>query len=142
MNKAMQQFADALASKDAGRYCRWFAEDVKLYTPVHEEPSVGREAACRILSVVFSLLDGFHYPDVFTGPGDTHALVFRAQVKGVPLEGVDYVQVGDGGLVTEFSVTMRPLKAITTLAKEIGAVLRQGQADGGGGAAAAPPEQE
>ena len=136
MNKAMQQFADALSSKDAGRYSRWFAEDVKLYTPVHEEPSVGREAACRILSVAFSLFDDFHYPDVFTGRGDTHALVFRAQVKGVPLEGVDYVTAGADGRVTEFSVTMRPLKAITTLAKEIAAVVRQGQPDG------APPEQE
>jgi hypothetical protein len=109
---------------------------MKLYTPVHEEPSVGRQAACQILSIVFSLFDNFHYPDVFTGQ-ETHALIFRAEVKGIPLEGVDYVQTDENGRVTEFSVTMRPLKAITTLAKEIGAIMRQSQGDG-----AALPEQE
>jgi hypothetical protein len=132
MNMDMQQFADALASKDMSRYAQWFAEGMKLYTPVHEEPSIGREAACHILPVVFSLFENFHYPDVFTGE-ETHALIFRAEVNGIPLEGVDYVRTDDNGHVTEFSVTMRPLKAITALAKAIGAKMQAAQS--------APPEQ-
>ncbi len=40
------ELADALASKDLSRYSAWFAEDMQLYTPIHEEPSVGKQAAC------------------------------------------------------------------------------------------------
>ncbi len=104
------------------RYSAWFTEDMRLYVPFHEEPIVGKQAACQTLAVVFSIFDNFHYLDVFAGQ-QTHALVFRAEVSGVSLEGVDYVQTGINGLVTEFSVTMRPLKAMTALSNAIGAKM-------------------
>ncbi len=130
----IKDFADALASKDANRYSEWFAEDMRLYTPIHEEPSVGREAACQILPVVFSLFDDFHYPDVIAGR-DSHALLFRATVEGVALEGIDYIRANAQGQVTDFFVMVRPLKALTTLAKAIGARMSAA------GAPPAPGEQ-
>ena len=120
----MQDLADALASKNLERYSAWFADDMKLYVPVYEEPFAGKEAACEVLSVVFSFFDNFHYVDVFAGRS-THALVFRADVHGIPLEGVDYVKTNENDLVTEFSVTMRPLKAITTLTEVIAAKMQE-----------------
>jgi hypothetical protein len=98
---------------------------MRLFVPVYEEPIVGKDAACQILPVVFSIFENFHYPDVLTGE-HSHALVFRAEVAGIPLEGVDYVHTDENGLVTEFSVLMRPLKAITTLIREIGAKMQKG----------------
>ncbi|MDQ2840956.1 MAG: hypothetical protein M3Y72_07960 [Acidobacteriota bacterium] len=77
------------------------------------------------MQVVFSLFDNFHYVDVFKGHA-THALIFRAEVSRIPLEGVDYVRTNETGLVTEFSVTMGPLKAITALRKAVGTKLRGG----------------
>ena len=130
----IQDLADDLASKDVARYSRWFADEMRLYTPVHEEPSVGREAACHILPVVFSLFDDFHYPDVIPGR-DSHALLFRATVEGAALEGIDYIRMDADEQVTDFFVMVRPLKALTTLAKAIGARMRAA------GAPPAPGEQ-
>lgn len=113
----IQTFTEDLASKNPDRYSRWFAEDIRLYTPIHEEPVQGREAACQILSMVFSLFDEFHFPDTIAGE-KTHALFFRTQVSGVPLEGIDYLRTNAEGQVTEFSVMLRPLKAITTLRRQ------------------------
>ncbi len=121
----MQEFADALASKDLDRYSVWFADDMRLYTPIHEEPIVGKQAACQILPVVFSIFDNFHYPDIIVGQ-QTHALFFRAEIDAIALEGIDYVRTNQNGLVTEFSVMMRPLKAITALTKAIGAKMQNG----------------
>ena len=120
----MQDLADALASKDLERYSVWFADEMKLYVPVYEEPFVGKETACEVLSMVFSFFDNFHYVDVFS-ERSTHALVFRADVHSISLEGVDYVKTNENELVTEFSVTMRPLKAITALTKVIGAKMQE-----------------
>jgi hypothetical protein len=75
------------------------------------------------LLVVFSLFDDFHYADVFSGQ-PTQALVFRAEVSGIPLEGRNYVRTDENGLVTELSVTMRPVIAITALTKAIGAKMQ------------------
>ncbi len=119
----MRDFADALASKDLGQYSAWLADNLTLYVPVHGEPIAGKRAACQILPIVFSLFDKFHYVDVFTGQS-THALIFRAEVRGIPLEGVDYVRTNERGLVTEFSVMMRPLKAITVLSDAIGTIMK------------------
>ncbi len=121
----MQEFADALASKDLDRYSVWFADDMRLYTPIHEEPIVGKQAACQILPVVFSIFENFHYPDIIVGQ-QTHALFFRAEIDAIALEGIDYVRTNQNGLVTEFSVMMRPLKAITALTKAIGAKMQNG----------------
>lgn len=121
----IQALADAFVSKELERYSAWFAEDMRLYVPVYEEPLIGKEAACQILPVVFSLFENFHYPDVFSGQ-QTHALVFRAEVSGISLEGVDYLHTNKNGLVTEFSVTMRPLKAISALSKAIGVKMKNG----------------
>jgi len=121
----MQEFANALASKDLDRYSAWFADDIRLYTPIYEEPMVGKQVACQILPVVFSIFENFHYSDIIVGQ-QTHALIFRAEVVGIPLEGVDYVRTDENGLVTEFNVMMRPLKAITALTKAIGAKMQNG----------------
>ncbi|HVF11409.1 MAG TPA: hypothetical protein VNA16_11425 [Abditibacteriaceae bacterium] len=123
----MQEFADALASKDVNRYGAWFADDMKLFTPIYEEPMIGKETACQMLPVVFSVFENFHYPDVLSGE-TTHALFFRAEIEGVLLEGVDYIETDASGRVTSFSVMMRPLKAITALTKGIAARM---QASGG-----------
>ncbi|MDQ3022096.1 MAG: hypothetical protein M3R36_16215 [Bacteroidota bacterium] len=120
----IQEFADALASKDLNRYKVWFAEDMRLYTPIHEEPSTGKQSACLILLVVFSCFDNFHYLDVLTKQ-QTNALIFSAEVNGISLEGVDYLRTDDRGLVTEFYVMMRPLKAITELSDVIGIKMQQ-----------------
>jgi len=121
----MQKFADALASKDLDRYSAWFADDIRLYTPIHKEPVVGKQAACQILPVVFSIFENFRYPDIITGQ-QTHALFFRAEIDGIPLEGIDYVRTDENELVTEFNVMMRPLKAITALSEAIGAKMQDG----------------
>lgn len=55
----IDEFALALASKELARYSAWFADDIQLHTPIHEEPIVNRQAVCQSLSVVFSLFDNF-----------------------------------------------------------------------------------
>jgi hypothetical protein len=42
----IREFAQALQSKDPTRYGEWFADDIRLYTPIHEEPAVGKRGRC------------------------------------------------------------------------------------------------
>jgi hypothetical protein len=50
--------------------------------------------------------------------------------RGAVRVGVDYVRTDANGLVTEFSVMMRPLKAITSLATAVAAGMPEGPRKG------------
>jgi hypothetical protein len=119
----MHAFAEALSSKDLDRYAAFFADGVRLYTPIHEEPSLGKEAAVQLLQMVFSIFEDFHYPDVIVGK-NSHALIFSAKVDGIQLQGVDYVKTDAGGRVEEFVVMIRPLNAVLALGNIISARMQ------------------
>jgi hypothetical protein len=109
---SINDFAQALQSKEHTRYAEWFADDMRLYTPIHDEPTVGKETATQVLQVVFSLFENFQYSDVVAGHGKSHALIFRAKIGSDVLHGVDYLRMTPDGLVTEFHVMVRPLGAL------------------------------
>lgn len=109
-------FINALASKNLDGYSEWFEDDIRLYTPIHEKPVIGRDGTCLILPIIYSIFDDIHYPDAIIGQ-HTHAFFFRAKVNTIPLEGINYVHTNDEGYITKFTVAMRPLKAIATLSK-------------------------
>ena len=56
---------------------------MRLYTPIHDEPTVGKEVATQILQVVFSIFENFQYSDVAAGHEKSHALIFRADVEAL-----------------------------------------------------------
>ncbi len=119
----IKELADALASKELERYAAWFADDMRLFTPIHEEPLIGKPAASQILPLVFSFFDDFHYPDALSGQ-QSHSLIFKAKINGIMIDGVDYLKTNDAGLITDFFVMMRPLKAITALSDRIGIAMQ------------------
>ena len=54
---------------------------------------------------------------------ETYALVFRVEVNGIPLEGVDYVRTDKNGPVTGLDVTMCPLKRDNRIKRRTAAAL-------------------
>ena len=54
-----------------------------------------------------------------TGDG-THALIFRARIEDKQVEGLDHLRLGPDGLVSEFTVMVRPLSAAIALAEAVG----------------------
>ena len=110
---------EAIEAQDRQRYATLLAEDVRFFSPIEAEPSVGREAASMVLSTVFEgVFEDFHYVNQLDGE-DLHLLVFRARVGDIPLEGVDLLKLNSEGLVREFTVMIRPLEAIHAIGQEM-----------------------
>jgi hypothetical protein len=53
------------------------------------------------------------------GPNGSHAITFRLRVDGLPIQGVDYLQLDEEGLVRRITVTMRPLASLQALAERM-----------------------
>jgi hypothetical protein len=45
----VQEFGWTFEAKEEAEYSKWFAEDMRLNTPIHEKAVVGRDVSCQIL---------------------------------------------------------------------------------------------
>jgi SnoaL-like domain len=93
--------------------------DVVFSSPVAFKPFRGRADVTEVLSNVMEVFEDFAYIDELTGEG-SHALVFSASVGGRALQGLDHLRFDDDGLISEFTVMVRPLSSVIALAEAMG----------------------
>ena len=110
----MHPFRIAVEARDPDAMAALMAPDVRFYSPVAFKPFAGREAVSELFWNLFEVFEDFRYTDELQGE-NSHALVFRASVNGKELEGLDHLVLGEDGLVTEFTVMMRPLSALVAM---------------------------
>jgi hypothetical protein len=87
-------------------------DDVELHSPVLFRGFEGLDAVGAILGHVSEVLENLTYVDEAIGDG-TVVLRFTANVGDLELEGVDYLTLDGEGLVTDLTVFMRPMSALT-----------------------------
>src|SRR3954454_23102274 len=105
-------FRAAAEAKDVELMTDTLREDVELHSPVLFRGFEGREAVGMVLTHVAGVLEGLTYVDEAVGEG-TVVLRFKAMVGDLELEGVDYLTLDGKGLVTDLTVFMRPMSALT-----------------------------
>lgn len=110
----MHPFRAAVEARDQDAMVACLAPEVRLYSPVAFKPFAGRESVSELFWNLFQVFEDFRYVDELEGDG-THALIFRANVGGKQLEGLDHLVFGEDGLVTEFTVMIRPLSALIAM---------------------------
>jgi hypothetical protein len=70
----------------------------------------------QVLAEVMQVFGDFTYVDELAGEG-THALIFMATVAGRQVQGLDHLRFDDTGLISEFTVMVRPLSGLIALAE-------------------------
>jgi hypothetical protein len=113
------------------------AEDVVFYSPVVFTPQRGRDLAALYLRAAGVTLPGdgpaepgddrpaggsFHYTKRVC-QGNTAVLEFETTMNGLYVNGVDIIVANEAGLITEFRVMLRPLKAIEAVRQAMAAML-------------------
>jgi hypothetical protein len=103
-----------------------FAEDIVLHSPViGSAPFEGRRAVGDLMAAVITTFEGIHY----TAEGeadDLQVLSFRARVRGRDIEAVDLMKVNHEGLITEFTVLIRPMAGLAAVAVALGPHIARG----------------
>ena len=112
-------FRRAAEAEDMELMREALAEDVVLHSPALFRGFEGRDAVVAVLSHVIAVFENFAYLDELAEP-DRIVLRFRADVGDRELEGIDYLQLDADGLVTELTVFVRPLSALTALNQRMG----------------------
>ncbi|MEE1809018.1 MULTISPECIES: nuclear transport factor 2 family protein [Streptomyces] len=130
------RFRVAVEKRDLAALDGLFTEDVRLCSPVKFTPFEGRPMVLGLFGVLLRTFEEFRYIGRFDGSAETSTdgvqapseiLLFRANVNGKQIHGIDLLQFDEAGLIKEFTVMVRPQSAVQALGA---AVLEGLVADG------------
>lgn len=114
----MHLFRTAIEAGDLDGAVALLHENVVFKSPVVFTPYEGRVAMRRILAAVIEVFQDFRYVrEIGAADARDHALMFEARVGDKRLEGCDFIQRDDDGVITEFTVMVRPMSAMLALAE-------------------------
>jgi hypothetical protein len=125
-------FRDAVEAGDHAAIVALFAPDTRFYSPVKFTPFEGVEVVGALFSVLQRAFTDFRYVGEFSGRAEegrggdeveSHILIFRTVVDGKEVHGIDLLQLDAQGLISTFTVMIRPLSAVTTVSQAIYAGL-------------------
>ncbi|MFM8791230.1 MAG: nuclear transport factor 2 family protein [Solirubrobacterales bacterium] len=113
------RFRAAAEAKDFEAGQALFSEGVTFWSPFVHSPYEGRDAVLFLLANVAQVFEEFRYvAQVETG--DTAVLMFEARVGDRELQGVDVLVFGEGDLIEEMTVMVRPMSGLEALGTEMG----------------------
>jgi limonene-1,2-epoxide hydrolase len=120
----MQPFRAAIEARDVDAAVALLSADVVFRSPVVFKPYQGRAAVAPILRAVLQVFNDFRYVrEIGSADAADHALVFRARVGDLQIEGCDFLHIDDHGTIDELMVMVRPLTATLALAEAMNAQL-------------------
>lgn len=115
-------FRRAAETKDLELMRETLREDVVLHSPILFRGFEGREIVTQVLTHVAATLEGLTYVDELH-EGNTICLRFKAHVGDRELEGIDFLELDEQGLVKELTVFMRPMSALNAFNEQMSARL-------------------
>jgi SnoaL-like domain len=100
------------------------ADNATFYSPVVHTPQVGKAITKKYLAAAFQVFfnDTFRYVRELKSDRDA-MLEFELELDAIKVNGVDLIKWNDAGLIVEFKVMIRPLKAINLIHQKMGAAL-------------------
>jgi len=113
---------EAVEAHDIAALGELLAPDVTFRSPAVYKPYHGRETVLALLGVVAQVFENFRYANEWRD-GNTTILFFEANVGDRELQGVDILEEDDDGLVSSFTVMIRPFSGLQAVATAMQARL-------------------
>jgi hypothetical protein len=107
-------FTDAMQRKDLEAMLTHMTKDVVLKTPHVAEPFRGKAALRPVVEAPLAVVDAFEFHEVMQGPQHVSSF-FPLTVGPVELDGMDFWQLNDAGMIQEMTVLWRPLPAVAAV---------------------------
>ncbi len=101
------------------------ADDAVFHSPVVHTPQVGKAKVMSYLGAAAQVLggDGFRYVRELVD-GNHVLLEFTNQLDGIHINGIDLIAFDDTGMIKDFKVMVRPMKAMNKLWELMAAQLQ------------------
>jgi hypothetical protein len=118
----MHPFRKAVEARDVEAMIALLADDVIFTSPIAFKPYAGKAITAAILATVIEIFEDFRYVrEIGDDTSRDHALVFEAKIGRKAITGCDLIRTNDDGLINDFMVMVRPLRAAQALSEEMAA---------------------
>ena len=126
MIDTLQSWHELVRTRDAAALDRILHDDVVFHSPVVHTPQRGKAITTLYLRGALQVLntEHFRYVREVVGPRDA-VLEFVTEIEGIQINGVDLILWDDTGLIVDFKVMIRPLKAIQLLHRRMAELLER-----------------
>lgn len=116
----------ALLARDPALIPPLLADDAVFHSPVVFAPQVGKPLVAMYLAAAFAVLgEGpFRYVREVAAGRDA-VLEFETRIDDTDINGVDLIRWNEAGLIVDFKVMLRPMRAITLVQQRMAAMLAQ-----------------
>ncbi len=116
------RFVQAVHARSAEGVRESLAPDVRFFSPVVFSAYEGRDVVGTILTEgAMKVFENFSYVHRLEDPDARVAtLIFKAEVGGRALDGLDLLSFDDDGLIAELKVMVRPMSGLNALAAAMG----------------------
>ena len=113
--QTITRWHEVVAAKDPGLLDALLADEAVFRSPAVHTPQEGKELTTTYLSASLVVLG----PTLIYRHGwydvSSAILEFTAELEGLTLHGIDMIRWDDAGRITEFTVMVRPFKALQKL---------------------------
>lgn len=102
------------------------SEDAVFHSPVVHTPQVGRALVVAYLAAAGQTLgnESFRYVREMID-GDDALLEFETEMDGIHVNGIDLIRFDADGMIKDFKVMVRPLKAVNKVWEQMAAQLER-----------------
>lgn len=121
MSDRTNPLRDAMEARDPGMARAAFAENVIVHSPIFSVAFDGIDEATEVYAAVFKAVGRIEY--LYDEPGEPHVFIWRTDVDGEPIEGVDMVRHDAAGKVAEVTIFMRPLRGVAAFLEKVGPLM-------------------
>jgi hypothetical protein len=113
-------------SRDPSRLDALLADDCVFRSPAVHTPQEGKALTSAYLRAAMVVLGpGLRYLEEWYADRSA-VLEFQTEVGGLQVHGVDMLRWGDDGLLTSFTVMIRPVRGLEAVIAAMGAELTRG----------------
>ena len=104
-------------------------EDAVFHSPVVHTPQEGRDIVVAYLSAAGQTLgnESFAYVRQLVD-GENAMLEFTTEMDGIKVNGIDLIRFDENGMIADFKVMVRPLKAVNKVWEMMAAQLERQKA--------------
>ena len=122
------RFRAAIDGHDLAALDDLFTEDIRLYSPVKFTPFEGKPMVLGLFGVLLRTFEDFRYIGHHDGASERSSdgveapsavLLFRANVNGKQVHGIDLLHFDGDGRINEFTVMVRPQSAVHALGEAV-----------------------
>jgi hypothetical protein len=111
-------------SKDYGAIAAILHDDCIFESPVVHTPQLGKDITAKYLTAAGHTLGNAEFKYVGEWHRENSAILeFETTIDGIKINGIDIISCDKDGLITNFKVMVRPLKAVNMLHQKMGEML-------------------